>query len=156
MYSCDFLCLATTSSTHLNKNNLCGHSFSQDSPPNNISLMLCTQMGSLCFRISLGLYKEQQRHLHVPQRYRDGGGNTKNKPQMSSKLVWLCLSSVPSPPPWTQVIVQCNHITAHLNIHNQDKDLEEKKSGGGKGGAFKYKTAFHFEAKFHIQLRRLS
>lgn len=59
------------------------------------------------------------------------GENTENKPQMSSKLIWLCLSSVPLPLSRTQVIVQCNHITAHLNIHNRHKDLEEK--WGGKG-----------------------
>lgn len=40
-----YACIHVTSSASLppldlNKNNLCGHSFSQDFPPNNISLML--------------------------------------------------------------------------------------------------------------------
>lgn len=98
-------------------------------------------MGSLCFCISLGLYEEQQRHLHVPQCHRDGE-NTENKPQTSSKLIWLCLSSVPLPLSWTQVIVQCNHITAHLNIHNRHKDLEEKRSGEEKEGNLNIKQHF--------------
>ena len=120
---------------HLNKNNLCGHSFSQDflfpflKDIHNISLMLSVHTESLCFCISLGLYKEQQRHLHVPQRQGD-----RKIPKTNSVLAWRLSGSLspgqPLPPPWIGVIVQCNHIMPHLNIHSQDKALEDKGGAG--------------------------
>lgn len=92
----------------------------------NISLMLSIQAESLCFCISLGLYKEQQRHLHVLQRQ----GDRKNTDQKQTVLAWRLFGSLsrqqPLPPPWIGVIVQCNHIMPHLNIHSRDKALEDK------------------------------
>ena len=55
-------------------------------------------------------------------------------PKTNSVLAWRLSGSLspqqPLPPLWIGVIVQCNHIMPHLNIHNRDKALEDK---GGVG-----------------------
>ncbi|VFV25992.1 Hypothetical predicted protein, partial [Lynx pardinus] len=95
----------------------------------NISLMLCIQTESLCFCISLGLIKNNS-DICMCRSAKEIG----KIPKTNSVLAWRLSGSLspqqPLPPLWIGVIVQCNHIMPHLNIHSRDKALEDK---GGVG-----------------------
>lgn len=62
----------------------------------NVQLMLCVQAKSLCLCMSLELYKEQQRHLHVPQRQEIGKYR-----QQNSTPAWRLPGSFPPATPAT-------------------------------------------------------